>query len=89
MPTIETLREELKVLIIESLDLEDIGVADIGNETALFNDGVGLDSIDALELGMAISRKYGIQLSQNSDENRSYFTNVTTLAQYIEAQLAH
>ncbi len=87
MATLESLREELKVLIIESLELEDMAPADIGDNDALFNEGVGLDSIDALELGMAIAKKYGVKLSQNQDENRAYFRNVTTLAQYVLSQL--
>lgn len=83
----ESIRNELKTLIIESLDLEEIEVSDIGDETTLFGEGVGLDSIDALELGMAISRKWGVTLSQNSDENRSHFKNVSTLAAFIHSKL--
>lgn len=83
----ESIRNELKTLIIESLDLEEIEISDIGDETTLFGEGVGLDSIDALELGMAISRKWGVTLSQNSDENRSHFKNVSTLAAFIHSKL--
>ena len=56
----ETLYQEIKQLIIDSLNLEDLSVDDIETEAPLFVDGLGLDSIDALELGMAIKQKYGI-----------------------------
>ena len=59
----ETLYQEIKQLIIDSLNLEDLSVDDIETEAPLFVDGLGLDSIDALELGMAIKQKYGITLS--------------------------
>jgi len=58
----EPLYDELKQLIIDSLNLEDISINDIETEAPLFVDGLGLDSIDALELGMAIKQKYGITL---------------------------
>ena len=61
----ETLYQEIKQLIIDSLNLEDLSVDDIETEAPLFVDGLGLDSIDALELGMAIKQKYGITLSSN------------------------
>ena len=59
------LREELKQLIIESLALEEITPSDIKDDEPLFNEGLGLDSIDALELGMALKRKYDITLESN------------------------
>ena len=64
----ETLYQEIKQLIIDSLNLEDLSVDDIETEAPLFVDGLGLDSIDALELGMAIKQKYGITLSSNNEE---------------------
>ena len=65
------LREELKQLIIESLALEEITPSDIKDDEPLFNEGLGLDSIDALELGMALKRKYDITLESNKEENQS------------------
>ena len=66
------LREELKQLIIESLALEEITPSDIKDDEPLFNEGLGLDSIDALELGMALKRKYDITLESNKEENQKY-----------------
>ena len=67
----ETLYQEIKQLIIDSLNLEDLSVDDIETEAPLFVDGLGLDSIDALELGMAIKQKYGITLSSNNEEMKN------------------
>ena len=79
----ETLYQEIKQLIIDSLNLEDLSVDDIETEAPLFVDGLGLDSIDALELGMAIKQKYGITLSSNKEEMKKCFDSVKTLADYI------
>ena len=79
----ETLYQEIKQLIIDSLNLEDLSVDDIETEAPLFVDGLGLDSIDALELGMAIKQKYGITLSSNNEEMKKSFYSVKTLADYI------
>lgn len=67
------LREELKQLIIDSLALEEITPSDIKDDEPLFNEGLGLDSIDALELGMALKRKYDITLESNKEENKKVF----------------
>ena len=81
-----SLEEDIKKLIIKSLELEDISVEDIEDEEPLFNDGLGLDSIDALELGMAIKKKYNLTLSSDKDENSKIFYSVKTLADYIRGQ---
>lgn len=81
-----TLIEELKHLIINALDLEDVTSADIEDEAPLFGDGLGLDSIDALELGVAIQKKYSIKLDANSEETRIHFFSVANMARFIEAQ---
>lgn len=78
------LEEELKVLIINALDLEDIEAGDIETEAALFGEGLGLDSIDALELGIALKKKYNISFSENATENREYFASIKVLAEYIK-----
>ncbi len=81
-----TLEDEIKDLIIKSLDLEDITIADIKNDEALFGEGLGLDSIDALELGMALKRRFNLVLSSNKEENVKYFYSVDTLAKFIRSQ---
>ena len=67
------IKEDLKKLIIDSLALEEIIPDDIKDDEPLFEEGLGLDSIDALELGMAIKRKYNISLESNKEENRKTF----------------
>ncbi|MBO7042334.1 MAG: acyl carrier protein [Alphaproteobacteria bacterium] len=79
----ETLEQEIKELIISSLDLEDITVADIDSKAPLFTEGLGLDSIDALELGMALKKKYGVNFTSDKEENKVYFKSVENLAKYI------
>ena len=80
-----SLEEDIKNLIIKSLELEDISADDIVTEYALFGDGLGLDSIDALELGMALKKKYSITLSSNKEENKKHFYSVKTLADFVRA----
>lgn len=77
------LYNEVKQLIIDSLNLEDISIDDIETEAPLFVDGLGLDSIDALELGMAIKQKYGITLSADNEEMKKCFFSVKNLADFI------
>lgn len=81
----EQLHIELKKLIINSLNLEDITVDDIGTNDPLFNDGLGLDSIDALELGLAIKKRYGIAINADDNDARQHFASVATLAEFISA----
>ncbi len=76
---------EIKTLIIESLDLEDINVDDINNDDALFVDGLGLDSIDALELGLAIKKRFNIKLDANSEDTKQHFSSVNSLCAFIES----
>lgn len=84
----QTLKLELKNLIIETLGLEDITADDIDSEAALFGDGLGLDSIDALELGLAIKNEFGVMLSEENQEVRKHFYSVATLAAFIHDQQA-
>ncbi len=79
----ETLEQEIKEVIISALDLEDITVADIDSKAPLFNEGLGLDSIDALELGMALKKKYDVNFKSDKEENKQYFKSVESLAEYI------
>ena len=83
------LKEELKTKLIEALNLEDVTTADIDDNAPLFGeDGFGLDSIDALELGLAVKNQYGVVLSAESEEMRQHFFSVATLASFINAQRA-
>ncbi|WP_344933128.1 phosphopantetheine-binding protein [Zhongshania borealis] len=70
--------------MIETLDLEDISVDDIADHDPLFNEGLGLDSIDALEIGVALQKKYGIKLNPDTDDVKSYFASVSQLAKLVE-----
>lgn len=83
-----TLETELKKVIIDTLELEDITPGDIDTEEALFIDGLGLDSIDALELGMAVKKKYNLKMSEDKEENKKHFYSIKTLADFIESQKA-
>ena len=80
------LEERIKQLIISSLELEDITPEDIKEEEALFGDGLGLDSIDALELGMALKKEFDVTFSKNKDENKKHFYSVKTIADFIRTQ---
>ena len=77
------LEREIKNMIIDTLQLEDITVDDIDSDAPLFNEGLGLDSIDALELGVALHRNYGIRLDSESEQTRQYFANVKSLAELV------
>lgn len=77
------LKEELKAKIIEQLNLEDVSVTDIADDDALFGDGLGLDSIDALELIVMLDKDYGIRLS-DPKEGRKIFESVQVMADYIQ-----
>ena len=79
------LEQEVKELIIDVLQLEDISPKDIDTDAPLFVEGLGLDSIDALELGVALQKKYGISLSADSEDTRRHFASVRALAAMIEA----
>jgi len=81
------LQEEIKQLIIDSLDLEDVQPAQIDPIAPLFVDGLGLDSIDALELGVAIKKKYNISFSAEDKNTRQHFASVATLADYVRNNL--
>ena len=80
----QALEQELKQLIIDTLDLEDMSVADIDSNEALFVEGLGLDSIDALELGLALQKQYGVKLDAESEATRQHFKSVATLAAAVE-----
>ncbi len=74
---------ELKELIIESLMLQDMSPGDIDRDAPLLVDGLGLDSIDALELAMAIHKQYGIKTKADEAQNREIFASIRNLAAYV------
>lgn len=82
----DTLELEIKRLIIESLNLEDLTPDDIDSQIQLFGEGLGLDSIDALELGIALKKKYGIELEAGDTRTREYFRSVACLAELVRSQ---
>lgn len=80
------LEKEIKELIVSSLALEDIRPDDIVSDAPLFVDGLGLDSIDALELGLALQKRYGVSMSADSQETRRHFASVQALAAFVAAE---
>lgn len=81
--TQENLEKEVAQMIIDCLSLEDITAEEINPEEALFNEGLGLDSIDALELSVSLSKTYGIELRNNEANNKEIFSSLRSLATYI------
>lgn len=79
----DELKLRIKEVIINSLQLEDIKAENISDNEPLFGEGLGLDSIDALELGVALKKEFKISFSQESTENKSVFESVNSLAEYI------
>ena len=77
------LEEELKHLIIDALTLEDVCAADIEPTAPLFVTGLGLDSIDALELAMAIEKRYGVRFAASDAQNARIFASLRSLSQHI------
>ena len=77
---------DLKKLIVTALKLEDIQPEDIKSDEPLFGSGLGLDSIDALELGVAIRQSYGIKIETVSEEVKAHFSNVRSLAKFIDSK---
>jgi acyl carrier protein len=82
---VQALEAEIKDLIITSMSLEDIAPDDIDPAAPLFNDGLGLDSIDALELGLALQKRYGVTLSADSEDTRRHFASVQSLCAFVTA----
>lgn len=79
------LEQEIKELIIASLALEDLRPEDIDAAAPLFVEGLGLDSIDALELGLALQKRYGVSMSADAEETRRHFKSVQSLAAFVAA----
>jgi acyl carrier protein len=81
------LSTELKKLIVENLNLTGVEPDSIGDHDPLFGEGLGLDSVDALELVVALERQYGIRI-QSDEADREVFSNVASLSRYIEQRRA-
>lgn len=84
MPAHTDAERELAELLVESLNLDGVAAADIDPGAPLFNAGLGLDSIDALELALAISKRYGFQLRSDNEENRRIFASLRALSAHVE-----
>ena len=80
-----TLEQDIKTLIVTTMALEDVVAEDIDIDAPLFNEGLGLDSIDALELGLALQKRYGVTLAADSEETRRHFASVRSLAAFVAA----
>lgn len=80
--------QELAKLIVDSLNLENVTPADLDPEAPLFGGALGLDSIDALELALAVSKRYGVQLRSDNPDNRTVFGSLRGLANYIQSRAA-
>ena len=85
----EAFETELKKLIVEVLALEEIAPEEIDPVAPLFVEGLGLDSIDALELAMALEERYGVKIEDDPDLNRQIFASVRSLAGFVTESLAH
>jgi acyl carrier protein len=86
--TATNLENEVAQLIVDALNLEDVKPESIDPEAPLFREGLGLDSIDALELALAISKKYGFKLQSDDKQNADIFRSLRTLSKHIEQHRA-
>lgn len=77
------LEEEIRQTILASVEVEGLTAEDLPAEVPLFGEGVGLDSIDALEIGSALRKRYQIRFKSNADENRVHFRTISSLAEFI------
>jgi len=84
-PTQSAEESEMAALIVQSLNLEDVDAASIDPEAPLFGTGLGLDSIDALELALEISKRYGVQLRSDDPDNRKIFASLRALSAHVKA----
>lgn len=88
MTTQTSSERALAQLIIETLDLQDVKAEDIEPAAPLFREGLGLDSIDALEISLAVSQKYGVQLRADDANNKKIFASLRSLAEHIDKHRA-
>lgn len=88
MATLSAAELELAELLVEALNLENLEPSELDPEMALFDEGLGLDSIDALEIALAVSQKYGVQMKAEEEATRTAFTNLRSLSEFIQASSA-
>ena len=84
----EQLISRIKEIIVETLALEDVEPASIETDAPLFGEGLGLDSIDALELALAFHKEFGVRTQENDENNREYYSSVASLAKFIKDKQA-
>jgi acyl carrier protein len=84
MADLSPLELEVATTIVEALNLEDVRAEDIDPEEPLFREGLGLDSIDALEIALAVSMKYGFQIRSDDDDNTRIFASLRALSRHVE-----
>jgi acyl carrier protein len=82
----QELELEIKKLIVSALQLEELRVEDIPSDEPLFGEGLGLDSIDALELGVALRKRFSLKIETVNDDLKLHFRNVRSLAAFVQAQ---
>jgi acyl carrier protein len=85
---VEDIKRQIKELIVNALELENIKPENIVDSEPIFGEGLGLDSIDALELGVALKKKFGVKFSAESTDNRRHFASVDALAAFIASERA-
>ena len=81
----EELEDEIRQTVLSSVEVDGLTAADLPADVPLFGEGVGLDSIDALEIGAALRKRYQVKFKANSDENREHFRTISSLASFIAA----
>ncbi len=81
----DDLISQLKTLLIDGLRLEDIVPDDLSADTPLFNGGLGLDSIDALEIGVMLDRQFGVKVTSGDEKNNQIFASLRSLAEFVSA----
>jgi acyl carrier protein len=79
----ESIHSELKKLVVETLALEDTTPEEIETDAPLFGDGLGLDSIDALEIAMVLEERYGVTLNDDPEANQQTFESIRSLAAFV------
>ncbi len=84
----DTLEDQLKRLIVDTLALEDVTPESIETDAPLFGEGLGLDSIDALEIALAVHSKFGVKTVANDEKNREYYHSIKSLAQFVRTKQA-
>ncbi len=84
----QELELQIKKLIVTALQLEDLRVEDIPSDEPLFGEGLGLDSIDALELGVALRKRFGLKIETINDDLKQHFRSVRSLAAFVQARQA-